>query len=66
MRSSRSGTVAIAIGDSSERKQNVPNSQSMVSSLTRGVTSSCRVLAGWAITCHAACGTLLPRAEYDQ
>ena len=41
MRSSSSGTVASAIGERSERKQNAPNSQSIVSSLTRGVTSSC-------------------------
>ena len=62
MRSSSSGIVASEIGERSGRKQNAPNSHSIVVSLTRGVTSSRSELAGWVIRCHAAWPALLPRA----
>jgi hypothetical protein len=62
MRSASSGIVASEIGDSSGRKQNAPNSQSMVWNSTPGVNSISNELNGWVTTCHAACGTLLPSA----
>ncbi len=66
MRSSSSGIAAMMIGERSDRKQNAASSQSIVSSLTRGVMSSRAELTGWVTRCAAACGTLLPSAPYAQ
>ena len=66
IRSSSSGTAASVSGERSGRKQNAPNSQSRVSSLTRGVISIRSELTGCTMMCPMTCGTLPPSAPYAQ